>query len=137
MTVLCLDLDGVLADWATGFRALMQQECEVRVPEGLDTHWDWPNMFLHPLPGGADLWLPHLWRKIKSDPEWWLNLQPYPGVKEVISELVHRRGLGWKSTSSPLAPGDRSGRRKNGSNVSDFRAPQCSWRGGRGALSGI
>jgi len=83
------DVDGVLADFSSAYaKRLIEVTGMNLLPEGdpndyIQT-WYWPtDQFTYSKPQDKETW-----KSITSDDKFWLNLNPYPDAKDVVSKLA-------------------------------------------------
>ena len=94
MLRLGIDVDGVVADFRTAFRALAERELGI-APDDVETELSKPDV-------------DRLWRSVAGATNWWLDVPPYePDQIERLYTLVRRaRWEVFFMTSRPTSAGD-------------------------------
>lgn len=79
---IAVDIDGVMADFATPANAFMASLLGVEPVEPYQ--WEWYHQYGDE---GEQAWK-RLWKLIAADPEWFTTLEPIPGAVEGVQALV-------------------------------------------------
>lgn len=91
-----IDVDGVLADFESGFAPILTRLSGVEFPlddMNFPPVWGWPVHYMEPTLGKKEARaIENLaWREVETDPLFWQTLKPIRDTQRVLSELSQRR----------------------------------------------
>lgn len=90
MSIIGIDIDGVLASFEHGFVPIMTEVSGIKFPDlGKPTWpacWDWDLAA-----GITKAQQRTAWAKLKVNPTFWLDLPPHPGASAFLKWLSHRQ----------------------------------------------
>ena len=111
MNRICVDIDGVLANWAKAFRELLvEQGADIKPFDELGPMtWRWPKVM-----GATSKQVSAAWEHITLNPDWWTHIERHKEftytARAVLVELmkahdvvfVTNRRNGWRQTAGWL-----------------------------------